>query len=209
MRTTKETLDNIKNGIITEEMLDSALYSVNKRAKNHRDKENEYKQYGYGKYKRKNIENSRNKKEIMYQYKRVLLSILQPACIHKEPRYEKVRVFDYQKNYEEKWKEQYDRVVWENSYFDYERDRYVDFFDYLDKTKIVDYKYYLFYEMKNHTYHYPLSEEDLIEYSDLKIKEINRLETHGDDIQDLMSVPAVKKIIKLIMNNNYTYVTEK
>lgn len=209
MKTSKETLNNIKNKIITEEMLDSALYSVNKRAKNHRDKENEYKIYGYGKYKRKNIESSRNKTEMMYQYKEVLLSVLQPSCIHKEPKYEKVRVFDFQKDYKRKWIEQYDKVVWENSYFDYERDRYVDFYDYLDKTKIIDHKYYLFYEMKNHTYHYPLLIEDLRKYNDLKIKEIDRLKTQGDDIQDLMSLQTVKKIIQLIKSNSYTYAIEK
>ena len=41
--------DNLKKKIITEKMLADCLYSVNKRAKNYRDKANEYKGY-YGKY---------------------------------------------------------------------------------------------------------------------------------------------------------------
>ena len=39
MRTPKEYADNIKKGIITTSMLEAALYSVNKRAKNYRDAE--------------------------------------------------------------------------------------------------------------------------------------------------------------------------
>ena len=37
MRTPKDFSENIKNGIITTEMLNECLYSVNKRAKNYRD----------------------------------------------------------------------------------------------------------------------------------------------------------------------------
>lgn len=45
MRTPKEYTDNLKKKIITENMLLDCLYSVNKRAKNYRDKEREYRQY--------------------------------------------------------------------------------------------------------------------------------------------------------------------
>ena len=39
MKTPKEYTKNLKNGIITEDMIVDCLYSVNKRAKNYRDKE--------------------------------------------------------------------------------------------------------------------------------------------------------------------------
>lgn len=42
MRTPKEYTNNIKNHIITKQMLLDCLYSSNKRAKNWRDKEREY-----------------------------------------------------------------------------------------------------------------------------------------------------------------------
>ena len=42
MRTPKEYTNNIKNYIITKQMLLDCLYSSNKRAKNWRDKEREY-----------------------------------------------------------------------------------------------------------------------------------------------------------------------
>ena len=43
MKTPKEYQDNLKKRIITEEMFTDCLYSVNKRAKNYRDKAREYK----------------------------------------------------------------------------------------------------------------------------------------------------------------------
>lgn len=42
MKTPKRFTDNLKNRVITKEMLGVALYSVNKRAKNCRDKERSY-----------------------------------------------------------------------------------------------------------------------------------------------------------------------
>lgn len=44
MRTPYEYTKNLKNGIITRDMLLDCLYSVNKRAKNFRDKERELKE---------------------------------------------------------------------------------------------------------------------------------------------------------------------
>lgn len=45
MRTPTEYTRNLKNKIITEKMLLDCLYSCNKRAKNWRDKEREYRDY--------------------------------------------------------------------------------------------------------------------------------------------------------------------
>ena len=45
MKTPKEYSDNLSNHIITKQMLVDCLYSVNKRAKNYRDKEREQRTY--------------------------------------------------------------------------------------------------------------------------------------------------------------------
>lgn len=42
MKTPAEFTKNLKEKVITEEMLEKALFSVNKRAKNYRDKKREY-----------------------------------------------------------------------------------------------------------------------------------------------------------------------
>lgn len=63
-------------------MLCSALYSVNKRAKNYRDKKREYKHYRYAKY--DYAGQSEEKEKELYKLKSDLLTVLRPVCIHKE-----------------------------------------------------------------------------------------------------------------------------
>ena len=79
MRTPKEYTDNLKKKTITESMLLDCLYSVNKRAKNYRDKERGYRQYyrgnryAYDKY--GNVDRCQVMKEEYYsQKKKIFLS---------------------------------------------------------------------------------------------------------------------------------------
>lgn len=73
---------NIKNKIITDEMVALCLYSVNKRAKNYRDKEREYSRWRYLMYNYE--EDARQKKEEYYAKKDKLLTLLKPLAIHKQ-----------------------------------------------------------------------------------------------------------------------------
>lgn len=74
-------MDCINNRTITEEILEACLYSVNKRAKNHRDRAREaeyryrYDYYGVG-------INERMKMEEMYNMKDTMLETLSPVCAH-------------------------------------------------------------------------------------------------------------------------------
>ena len=104
MRTPKEYTDNLKKKTITESMLLDCLYSVNKRAKNYRDKERGYRQYyrgnryAYDKY--GNIDHCQVMKEEYYSQKEKLLSVLEPTCIHKEfIGYKRIRIYDYEPEY--------------------------------------------------------------------------------------------------------------
>ena len=98
MRTPKEYTNNIKNHIITKQMLLDCLYSSNKRAKNWRDKEREYR-HSYDYY--GNEEKAREQKNAYYEQKDIMLSILHPVCIHKELLgYERRRIYDYEDEYE-------------------------------------------------------------------------------------------------------------
>ena len=81
MKTPKEWIKNLENGTITEEMLDAALYSVNKRAKNCRDQKRQY-SHRYDKY--HNADRYAEKESEYYEQKEKLLSALQPMCIHRE-----------------------------------------------------------------------------------------------------------------------------
>lgn len=91
MKPNQVFLKNIKNGIITKEMLALAIYSVNKRAKNARDKAEEYHQEGiccrewgiYNPYAFLNASQAKSNKIKYYDMKKKLLSIVEPNYIHR------------------------------------------------------------------------------------------------------------------------------
>ena len=83
MRTPKKYLDNLENGIVTEQMLCDVLYSYNKRAKNWRDKKRQYKKsYSTNSYIWAN--DARENEQKYYGYKTEILNLLNPECIHEE-----------------------------------------------------------------------------------------------------------------------------
>ena len=73
MRTPKRYTDLIKNKKITNQIIAECIYSVNKRAKNYRDKIKDYKQARFYKYKENNIENAKEQQEKYYSMKDDLL----------------------------------------------------------------------------------------------------------------------------------------
>ena len=204
MRTPSEFAKNLKSRCISMEMLDAALYSVNKRAKNWRNKKREYKHNRYDYY--GNYEKAEINENLMYKKKEKLLSIFPPTCIHKEFfGYERIRVYDYQRHYTKLLTEHALKgdIVWINSYWDYDRDNEVNFFDYEIQDEPI-YHYYLFHEMPKHTYHTPIDESDIKRY-DFPVIEINTIRTEGDDISDLVSVQFVDKLIELIESKDFTF----
>lgn len=209
MRTPKEYNENIKKNVITKDMLLDCLWSVNKRAKNYRDKEREYREYCknaryYNRYfhdKYHNEEKSRYKKEEYYEKKGIILSVIEPICIHKERYgYKRERIYDYSEKYD--LYERRNAFVWENCYYDEDYERTVWFGD-IEKKDEPLYHYYLFYDIGGgHTFHTPIQENDLVNYN-LPIIDIQKLETEGHDISDLLSCQFVDKVIKLIQSGEY------
>lgn len=204
MRTPEEYTKNLKDHIITSQMLNDCLYSTNKRAKNWRDQERKYREYNHDKY--HNEEKVRDKKEAYYAQKECLLSVIKPICIHREEftHMERVRVYDYEDEYEE-LKEQ-GEFFHENGYYDNELHEYVSFGDiYVEDDPT--YRYYLFYDIGgDHTFHTPISEDELSKYADLEIVDIGSLQTYGAAIDDLISVQFVNKVVALVKSNDYKYI---
>ena len=206
MRTPKIYNDLIKNKEITNKIIAECIYSVNKRAKNYRDKIEDYKQAGFYKYKENNIENAKEQKEKYYSMKEDLLLNFRPKLIHKQYAGEKQqRVYSYQKNYEKLYNEKRNDIVWENSYYDYDRNKEVEFFDYsLGEKK---YLYFLYYEIGEYSFHTPITEERVEKNTQLEIKEIDEnFQTHGADIVDLLSTQFVQKVIDLLDSGDYTII---
>ena len=188
-------------------MLIDCLYSCNKRAKNYRDKEREYRyirqrnRFYYDRY--GNEDRTRAKKEDYYRKKEILLTVLDPVCIHKELYgYERRRIYDYEKEYN-KYLGQF---VWENCYYDYDEDREIWFGD-IELTDHPQYHYYLFYDVGAehcHTFHTPIDEKDVKQY-ELPVIEIDQLQTEGHEITDLVSNQFVEKVVALIQSGTFTY----
>ena len=210
MKTPKEYTDNLKNHIITMQMLVDSLYSSNKRAKNWRDKEREYREesrcnrYWTNTY--NNEEKARDKKESYYHQKDIMLSVLKPVCIHRETieRLHRERIYDYEDEY---WEyEETGQFVHTGNYWDKELQEYVNFGDVYVNDDPVSH-YYLFYDVgANHTFHTPISEEDVCLYDDLQVKDIDQLYTTGNDVADLLSNQFVTKLINLIRSDDYKLV---
>ena len=206
MRTPKRYTDLIKNKKITNQIIAECIYSVNKRAKNYRDKIEDSNQAGLYKYKEINNEKAKEQKERYYSMKEDLLLNFSPKLVHKQYVGEKrQRVYSYQKNYEKLYNEKRNDIVWENSYYDYDRNKEVDFFDYsLGEKK---YLYFLYYEIGEYSFHTPITEERAEKNTELEIKEIDEnFQTHGADIVDLLSTQFVQKVIDLLDSGDYTII---
>ena len=209
MKTPAKYTKNLQQGIITDEMLEMALFSVNKRAKNWRDKKREYRNInryyrGYCRY--DNSVKAEQEETAMYHRKEQLLSILKPVCIHREKAgYEKIRIYDYEQNFDEQYIDAMLRgqVVWTNSFWDYDLNDEIFFFDKVNLNK-PKYRYYLYYVLGEHTFHTPITENKVRQYT-LPVETINTLNTHGNEVQELISVQFVDKLIALIESGEYKF----
>ena len=215
MRTPKEYSENLKKRLITAAMLEDCLYSVNKRAKNYRDNKREARNYRYGKLDYAALNEA--KEQEFYRMKEELLSVLTPICIHKEfAGYERIRVKETDPQYYELMLQKglSGEIVWFNSYIEYDDfdnldldfdsyERKVYFFDYVDRTKPT-FRWYLYYQIGEHTFHSPIAEGDVEKYSaNLPVVEIGRIITDGHEPSDLVSVQFVEKVLNLIKSGDY------
>ena len=218
MKTPKNWTDNLKNNIITSEMLNAALYSVNKRAKNCRDKKREYRKNAFfDKY--GNMEKYESKEIEYYDKKEKLLSALSPICIHVEHLgFNKgTRVYDYENGFDDKlvsslcqgkicWTNCYIKGNHNREYWKYDYEYEFDTVWFFDKLNFNDEKvnYYLFYELGNRSYHSPIKYDDIEKY-DLPMIHITSLYTEGYDINELCSINFVDKVIALIESKDVVY----
>ena len=206
MKTPKVYLAYLKENIVTEEMLMVSLYSVNKRAKNARDKEREYgkiaRSWYSGFHSFDNEENARKTKEMYYELKTELLKFASPwlSSIHilEHEREKRRRIYDYQDEYNRVKRED---IVWSNRYFDDEEYcREVWFVDIIESRYKV-YEYLLFYDFGTYSFHNPISEEEYLKIKDqIKVEHLTELRTEGKDINDLVSVQFVRKVLDVLKN---------
>lgn len=204
MKTPKEYSDNLKKGIITDEMISDVLFSYSKRAKNCRDKIREYNAKLKSNYVHfhsfDNIEQYENKMEMLYGKKDAILKKykIQPSCIHRINSNRRKRIYDYEKEYEEIIQYKRNSILWTNKYYDYDNGKEVWFVDIPDEEN--KYLYFLYFEYPKHSFHNPIEKEDLEKYNNLNICDIEKLETYGEDINELLSLQFCDKVYNFLKN---------
>lgn len=206
MRTPKNYIQLVNDKKITNEMIAECIYSVNKRAKNHRDRIRKYKDDRYNPYTARNIENAEDEMEKYYTMKEELLTVFEPSLIHEQyVGEEKKRVFSTEEDYDKLLQEKSNDILRKGSYYDDENSIEVEFFDYrLGRKK---YLYFLFYEIGEYSFHLPISEQKAKKYTKLQIKEIDQdFKTHGANIEGLLSTQFVNKVLSLLESGDYTIV---
>ena len=179
---------------------------MNKRAKNYRDKIKEYKNGRSNQHLESNIEKAEEEMGKYYQLKEEFLKVFTPNLIHKQFIGEKKkRVYSYEKNYEKLLKEKTNDIFWKNSYYDYDKDMEIEFFDYHLGTK--KYLYFLYCEIGEYSFHSPVSEKIAESNTELEIQEIDEnFKTHGSKNEGLLSMQFVKKVLELLQSEDYTIV---
>jgi len=206
MKTPKLYNDLINEKKITNEIIAECVYYVNKRAKNYRDKIKEYKNGRSHQHLESNIEKAEEEMGKYYQLKEEFLKVFTTNLIHKQFIGEKKkRVYSYEKNYEKLLKEKTNDIFWKNSYYDYDKDMEIEFFDYHLGTK--KYLYFLYCEIGEYSFHSPVSEKIAESNTELEIQEIDEnFKTHGSKIEGLLSMQFVKKVLELLQSEDYTIV---
>lgn len=206
MKTPKLYNDLINEKKITNEIIAECVYYVNKRAKNYRDKIKEYKNGRSHQHLESNIEKAEEEMGKYYQLKEEFLKVFTPNLIHKQFIGEKKkRVYSYEKNYEKLLKEKTNDIFWKNSYYEYDKDMEIEFFDYHLGTK--KYLYFLYCEIGEYSFHSPVSEKIAESNTELEIQEIDEnFKTHGSKNEGLLSMQFVKKVLELLQSEDYTIV---
>ena len=185
----------INENKITAEILGTVLYSINKRAKNWRDKKRKYKLLKYDRY--NNYEKALENEQHYYNMKIDILDRLQPTAIHKEVKIrERIkRIFDYEEEFS---CIKDNAVIATAEYFDECRGSIVTY----KKVKNIENKalYYLYYEIGEYGFHKPINEDDISKYN-LEIYLLNNFITSGQDINDLLSTQFCQKVYRSFTSN--------
>ena len=202
--------ENLSKGIITYDMLDSALFSLNKRAKNYRDKKRKAKKSLYAQAQLFGFDNpekpeeAENMEKEFYTKKERLLQIVKPVCIHQE-------LAGYKKDY----------------IYDTDEINYPDIFiDSIFHNRVLDrgicrkegkdirffvrkgepyYRYYFFRCVGTHTYHSPINKETALS-SGLPIHMISEIKTEGTRNENLITEDFADQMLALVDSGTYVYV---
>ena len=204
MRTPKIYIDNLKKGVVTDDMISDVLFSYSKRAKNYRDRlrdiRNHIYYYGVRQYDDKTISFCEEKKDLYYSKKDEILHLYPEkiVCIHKQA-IDRIQTFW-------QWDEEcggYDEYVNTDAVIDsgVSEQEDEDGYSYKEKwikVKLKEYLYFVYYVFDGHSFHNPIEEKDLKDYQAFEVVNIDELVTEGEDVNILLSVQFCDKVWDLV-----------
>lgn len=173
---------NLAKGEVTDEMLGMAVFSYNKRAKNMRDQEREWRDYyrrnRYHKDTYGTVDKYKDKKDEYYRRKDECLAFAEPTALHVVERERTLR----------EWDDTLGNYVFKTTTFN---------------------EQYLLYSIGTYRFHHPIAEEEFhrLEHT-LPVEAIDDLVTEGDDIEELMSVQTADKIRNGLKSGVYRLVSD-
>ena len=193
MKTPEEFKSNLKNEVVTDEMIANVCWSYYIRSINYNRRENDYiKECSFynlrNKFtKRKDIFNMKLM-GILDLYEKYLKSIIK----QKIPKIEKI--FDYDKKY---YNINWNDVINTGYYYDNELHRFVEF---IGVKKLSHYNYYLHYEFPNdYNFYIPIdSPDEYVKTYNLEIKNANKPILFGIDVNNLLTCQFCDKVYKLL-----------
>ncbi len=197
MKTPTKYSKLVKRNELTEEMIGHVAFSINKRAKNYRDKRNEYRCSNY-RHAYSCMQSYEGKMNEAYIMKEHLLNLYQPIELHKtvyKNAYFK-KIFSDQPDYEEI--KQKDIISRGYSYTTGNPYKEV----LIEKCKE---QYYLYFIIAGFKFHQPIDEDRIENYKGLFIKTLkDNFKVEGKKGTEILSAQFCKKVYQLIQSEEYT-----
>lgn len=164
-----------------------ACYSVNKRAKYYRNLCFTC-----------NNEKFENKKEKMYELKRFFLKYLKPSVIHKEIHYKEKAIKLNNNLSEEKLDSVISKAIDKGIYIKLINKPSGQYM--LIKSNEISFiKYYLYYDINDYHFHYPIKESQLLQYKELNIITLHNLvESNPVSLNEIIPLNMVYEIFDIL-----------
>ena len=199
-----KSMENIKN--TKEQLIFDCLYALDKKYKTYECYAAQTKPLSP--YKAQNAKWYQKDAEIrekFFEYKKILLSVVEPICIHKTPiSFVKKRFFEDEELFLEAKSETLGRIYNYGTTKDKEGN-YIDYVDVLLKDQ-YNYTYNLFYNYNNEcSYHTQIAAEEVEKWTEQGLPVI-KLESSCDmlnSIADLLSNSIIDDIVEQIRNKDF------
>lgn len=191
MKTPENYTKQLKDKNLSEEVIAHVLYSINKRAKNYRDKKKEYANSTYL-YSIQNYTHYDEKMNEAYKMKHDILSIYEPIEIHKTTYHNtyKKRIYETDPNYDKISRKNVIKIE-----YDFQRNQHYKMCHISNKET----KFFLYFEISDFKFHMPIREIELEKFRHLLIKKLeNNFNTKGRHSTELLSPQFCKKVFLLL-----------